>query len=168
MKPTGLDRRSDKVSVFDYPDMAELEAKDMKDKFVKDFTTWLNWDEFGYYHQYHYSARYQRRRVVDFLVTLGICDTTNKADVRSHERTDGLLKMIRILDELEIVPIVVNHVLPSDASLDGTKEHENRMTPLMKKFLTDMGESLKIGEQFAEILGLPTFKTNGPCIPSCD
>ena len=173
LKPTGLERRGDKVSVFDYLNMAELEAKDkdMQDKFVKDFTTWLNWDEFGYYYPHNYSAPYQRRRVVDFLVTLGICDTTNKADVRSHERSDGLLKMIRKLDELEkpeIVPIVVKHVLPTDASLDGTKEHENRMTPLMKKFLTEIGESLKIGEQSSKIRGLPTFKTNVPSIPFCD
>ena len=173
LKPTGLERRGNRVDVFDYLNMGELEAQDkhLQDKFVKDFTTWLNWDEFGYYYPHNYAAPYQRRRVVDFLVTLGICDTTNKADVRSHERTDSLLKMIRKLDELEkpeIVPIVVKHVLPSDASLDGTKEHEKRMTPLMKKFLTDIGEPLKIGEQSSKIRGLPTFKTNAPSIPFCD
>ena len=172
VKTVPLRCTGDVVDVLDYLKLSELQAQDerVRQKFMKDFTTWLNWDEFGFYYPHNYSAPYQRRRVVDFLTTMGICEPYNKTEVRAHDAGETLFKTIKKLDELdkpEIVPISVVHVLPSDSAL-GSAETKNRMTPLLKAFMSGMGEPMQIRAESSKLRGLPVFNTTVPSIPFCN
>ena len=140
----------------------------LRDKYGKDFQTWLDWDTNGYYIPFGYKAPYQRLRVVDFLTTNGILDVENKLSVRAQNDHAKVKEIIDRFDDIEaatVLPIPIIHFLANDSNLELTQEKESRMTPLMLEFLRELGEPIESSAKAVDLHGIPNTNTTIPCVP---
>lgn len=165
-----LQVNGDVITIFPEINLETLKKEDnvIREKFMKDFSTWLDWDKFGYYYPFNYKAPYQRPRVVDFLTTMGIIDNQNQLNVNAQTDDAKVKEVIEKFDKLDnpyLIPIPILHVLPSDTSIEFNKDHHKRMTPLFKKFLQQIGTSYSVNDTSAVSHNIPELRTSVPMIP---
>jgi len=140
----------------------------IKGLFGQYYSKWLDWNKYGYYLPFGEKAPYQRLRAIDFLITMGIADNENSNDVRAQLNIEAVKSVIERFDKLDtpnVVMVPIKHVLPSDKDLSWNPSLFQRATPLMQKFLRDIGEPLDISGEAAEMQELPSFRTTVPVIP---
>jgi hypothetical protein len=135
------------------------------------FSSWTDWTQWAYYLPFHYRAPFQRPRIVDMLVRLGILERRNALNVR--HQTDPVhikaaVKKFDALDDPGVVPVALLHLLPGDTSLNYTPAHFGRMSAAMAQFLADIGEPMEISDSAAQKRGLPNFRQKVPAFPCFD
>jgi hypothetical protein len=165
-----LELKGEEAPNAPYITFQELDNVDqsLRDKYGKDFATWLDWNSAAYYTPFGYHAPYQRLRVVDFLTTFGILDVENKLCVRPQNDHAKVKEIIDRFDEIEaatILPIPIRHFLANDEDLSLTKQKTTRMTPLMLDFLRQIGEPMETSEKASELHNIPNTNTTIPCAP---
>lgn len=153
--------------------LAELEAQDEALRKVagKDFSTWLNWDVYGFYTPFNQKAPFQRPRVIDFLTTMGILDQKNQLAVRCQTDSEAVKAVIGKFDALEvsqIAPVVITHILSEDETMKYSEKHHQRMTSHLQTFMREIAEPMAIDQEAAKSHGLPELRTTVPMIVSAD
>jgi hypothetical protein len=130
-----------------------------------EFTSWVDWDEFGFFFPFGFRGGRLRPRIADFLATIGLSNGSNSNQVRAQLDGDAVADAVRRLDALEtpaLMPVLLTHVLASDASLEWGDSHWSRMTPLMQAFLREIGEPLAVPSKVAAACKLPPLRTPVP------
>jgi hypothetical protein len=157
---------------LNYPEIsrAELEAHDdrLRSVFRKDYSQWLDWDQFAFYCPFDHRGGYNRPRIIDFLATTGLLNPSNSKSVQGHVTNSRLQDLIRQFDQLEnpqVVPVLVTHVMSTDTSFDVNAERATRMTPLLTHFLRDIGEPVTVSDSAAAAHGIPALRTTLPMFP---
>ena len=155
------------VAPFNENDLNDTN-KALLDKYGKIFNTNVDWTKNANYYPFNYKGPIQRPKLVDFLITLGFFESSNKIDFREQsdkEKVESAIKDFDDIDILPIIPIKIIHVLPSDNSIKYQEEHLTRMTPLMEEFIKQIGEPLEINDENADKRKWPRLKTTIPSIP---
>lgn len=147
--------------------MLELAKQDeqIRNYYEKDYTTWLNWNEYGFYPPFNQKAPYQRPRVIDFLTTSGLLDNHNRLEIRPQTNQQLLKSVKEEFDQLEkmnlnIIPLI--HILNEDISSRYSPKFHQRMTVKLQRFLEEIGEPIIINDQSAQSRGIPPLRTPIP------
>lgn len=122
--------------------------KALNDKFVSIFTKWLSINDYGFMEKFGKENPYLRPRVVDFLLTLGILDTTNKLKVIAQRERHDVTKIIKAFDKLDSipkVPVQISHITLNDKELpNGPIRNSEKMA----QFMSNLGETMKIDGKY--------------------
>ncbi|KAH0789251.1 hypothetical protein GPJ56_006802 [Histomonas meleagridis] len=182
IKPTDLDMPSklEKVDLVCFGENKEninemtneeLENADNKCKelYAKEYSKWINWnDNKNFFIPFNYKPERNRSRVVDFISRIGLFESNNKFDIRPQNNLENIEISIREFEKYEkpyLFPIEVIHVLPIDKSYHYTEAHQKRMTPLMLRFLKEIGEPFSIKKEDSELMNWPKLRSSIPSFP---
>ena len=144
----------------------------IKEYYSKDFSTWLG-EKYGFMTPFSDVTPFHRSRCADFIAGLGLVRNKNMAKINIITDLEAVKKVIEGFDRLEslpILPVSVSHILPSDKSYHDCKvdfvpgETSKRMTPLLQRFLQEIGEPMVLRE---DTPGLPPLRTSVSTLPSC-
>ncbi|EAX96772.1 hypothetical protein TVAG_216750 [Trichomonas vaginalis G3] len=126
--------------------------KQLHDHFVEVFTKWLSIDDFGFIEKFGKETPYFRPRVVDFLLSAGILDSTNKLKVVAQQNRTEVNKVIKNfdkLDKLPKVPVQISHITLNDRKFG---KNSIRNSAAMAQFMQVLGEPMKIDDKFLATL----------------
>ena len=140
--------------------------------YSKEYCNWIDWNTYSkYFIPWQYKGEHQRALVNNFLNTIGIFEIGNKLDVRIQSDMNEVKNSIAEFERYEnphLFPIEIIHIMPEDKDLEYNSKHFNRMTPLMLKFLNEIGEAFTISKNDSDIIGWPHLKSPIPVFPCLD
>jgi len=129
------------------------------------YSKWLDWEKLRLSEVFNTNHEYQRARVIDFLLGLGIVDVNNTLKVCPQQNIAEIQKVITTfdsLDELSIIPIPVIHILSCDSKIEFSETMHSRMTESFHSFMSSIGEPFEIQKGTNNIPGL---RSSVPLIP---
>lgn len=159
------DQNFSSESVYELPlDTYYQFDRKLINKYIVDCEKVLDWNKYGRYLSSKSTQEYLRPRAIDFLSTLNLVPS-----IQMLNAPNGILRELDELDRYQIIPIVINHILPQDKSAlseTGFIDYINgvtsqRMSTFLSQFLDKIAEPLMI-----QSTSLPKLKTSVPVIPT--
>ena len=140
-------------------------------KYQSEYKTWYG-NKYDCLTPFAQLTPYHRPRVVDFLSRLGLLSKSNVNEVRMISNMDLLQEAVNkfdVYDTLPLLPVCLHIVLPKSKNgnfgeieyVEG--ETDKLMTPLVHKFLREIGEPFSVPE---DVGILPPLRTTVPMIPA--
>lgn len=164
----------EKVKLID--SISDSELSSIQNKYLeihsKEYCKWIDWNNYSkFFIPWQYKGEKQRALINDFLNGMGLFEIGNKLDVRIQSDMKEVNNSIAEFEKFEnpvLFPIEIVHVMPEDKDLEYNSNHFNRMTPLMLKFLNEIGESFSISKNDSQLIKWPNLKSPIPVFPCLD